>query len=115
MGWVKVIAVTLLAFLLAGCPSPVIKTAGERVVIPVPYVPEPPKTDRPALPIDNITPEKLEQDGEVVKHYKATIVALQGYAEELERIIENYRNQAKETADVRKQIEEAIKKESNPQ
>jgi hypothetical protein len=52
------------------------------------YCPAPPEITRPALPIHNMTPEQEAVDGEVAKNWKATVKILQGYALELETIVE---------------------------
>ena len=52
---------------------------------------QPPITPRPVLPIEQLTETQKADEGEVAKAYKATVKALEGYATQLEIIIEGYR------------------------
>lgn len=110
---VKSLIVALVASVaLSGCSlfSPKIKTDVQKVLIPVVSIPMPPEMERPELPIDNMSQEQIDSDGEVVKHYKATVKVLQNYINELELVIENYRVQSKNAEVIRKEVEESIKK-----
>jgi hypothetical protein len=52
------------------------------------YCPAPPDIERPVLPIHVMTEEEKQQDGEVVKHWKATVKTLMGYSVELEKVVD---------------------------
>ncbi|HEX7121859.1 MAG TPA: hypothetical protein VF178_05755, partial [Gemmatimonadaceae bacterium] len=54
--------------------------------------PPPPATARPALPIADLKPG--DPPDRVVKAYAATVRVLQGYAAELEQLLEGYRERA---------------------
>lgn len=99
--------------LLAGCfpnkrPQEVqIQT----VNVPILYCPAPPQVERPALPIHEMTPEQRHNAGEVVKHYKATVKTLQGYALELERIIEQYGENSQQYEELKQELLEKLKQD----
>lgn len=81
----------ILAALAACAPTrTVVQT--EIVEVKVPVVaecPAPPAVVRPGLPISLI--DSMSTDGEVAQMYVATVLALQGYAAELERLLDAYR------------------------
>ncbi|MEW6648167.1 MAG: hypothetical protein AB1450_13290 [Pseudomonadota bacterium] len=81
-------AIVLLAVLsLAGCaPAPVITAA---TPIPVPC-PPPPPVERPALPLENVTPASPPDD--IARAFAASLELLGGYAERLEQVLDGYRN-----------------------
>lgn len=62
------------------------------VKVPVPTAPPaPPIVSRPALAIDTLTPADAKNYGKVAKAYKASIVSLEGYSQQLEIILDSYR------------------------
>lgn len=79
----------LLALLmLSGC-----STMGVPVQVDVPVMAPPPalpKIERPVLPIDQLVPGS--DPGRVMRSYAATVMILQGYARQLEVILDGYRN-----------------------
>lgn len=91
---------------LTGCGffKPTIKDNTQEVKVGILYCPAPPDVRRPTLPIETM-PES-SPDGEVVKNYKATIAALQGYVKELEAIIEKYDEAAKNSQPIKKFIDD---------
>lgn len=105
----KIIPVLVLMIMIAsGCSllEPPIKKDIQKVYIAVPVVPEVQKPSRPELPIDQMTPDQKSSDGEVAKHYAATVKALQGYIFELEEIVNEIIAARKQTEVIRKEIEE---------
>ena len=82
----------LLAVVATGCTRTraVTRTEVVEVRVPVAVAPaSPPDVVRPALPIALIGEETT--DGEVAQLYVATVLVLQGYAAELERLLDAYR------------------------
>ena len=73
-----------------GCTSRSIKTDVQETFVPILYCPAPPTITRPDLPIHQMSPNQIASSGELVKHYTATIIVLQGYAQELEQTLEQY-------------------------
>lgn len=90
----------LLITLLVGCagqPTIVKEIRVQEVKVPVIIRPSPPpKLERPALPIEQLT--SGVPPGVVVQKYKATVKILQGYIKELEQILDGYRDQPKDGA-----------------
>lgn len=63
------------------------------VKVPVPInPPQPPVVQRPALAIYQLSSADSKNPAKVAKAYKATIKSLQGYASQLEIILNGYRN-----------------------
>ena len=95
----RVLLVALaLALALGACrtarPPAVVETV--EVAVPVPAeCPAPPSVARPALPIGALRPGSEPAD--VARAYVATIVALQTYAAEIERLLAAYRPPADST------------------
>jgi hypothetical protein len=106
----KLTLIVLTSLMLTGCGvfKTRIVTDTKEVLIPVVSCPKPPDVERPELPIHTITPELKASDGEVVKHYKATVLSLMDYSEDLEKIVDHYTGVNKMTEDVRAEIEKAI-------
>ena len=52
-----------------------------------------------------MTEQQRAQDGEIAKHWKATVEALIGYIEELEAIVNNQREINKAYEDKKKELE----------
>ena len=71
------------------CKETTIKCEVQERYVDVLYCPAPPDIQRPVLPIHTITAEEEKQDGEVVKHWKATVKSLMGYSKELEKVVDN--------------------------
>lgn len=88
-----VLALIATAILLAGCATTQhfqITSKTIPVGVPLIYSPAPPTVNRPQLPITTI--QKTDSDGVVVKKYAASVQALLGYSEQLEKIVQNYKN-----------------------
>ena len=88
----KIIIAMMLVVLMTGCASKQVRIRSEvqEVQVPLLYCPAPPVISEPSLPIHNMTPDQLADDGEVVKHYKATVKTLIGYIDELEKGLQSY-------------------------
>jgi len=110
---VKTITSMLLVLLLVGCAGKQVrlKTEVQEKHIPVLYCPAPPKVVRPELAIDKLTPEMMKNPGEVVKHYKATIIQLQGLTVELETILKQYDENNEAYDELERQFKEKWKRE----
>lgn len=80
------------SILLVGCSNkPIkVKTEVQESFVPLLYCPKPSVPSHPTLPIHNMTAEQMAKDGEVVKHYKATIKLLQGHIGVLELQLKQY-------------------------
>ncbi len=107
-------AVTLIMFITVGCGGKQIRIRSEvqEVQVPLLYCPAPPVISEPSLPIHNMTPDQLSDDGEVVKHYKATVKTLIGYIDELEKGLESYNETSEEYGKLREKFLSDWKKES---
>jgi len=88
---VKKLTIFAVVFLV-GCASPQIrlKTEVQESYVPILYCPAPPQITHPTLAIEGMSSEDLQDSGEVVKHYKATIIQLQGVIDELETTLDQY-------------------------
>lgn len=58
----------------------------DRVVTAQPRKPNIPQ--RPRLPVEDLTPEQMKDQGEVAKAIKASVKAIEGYVTQLETILE---------------------------
>lgn len=67
-----------------------IKTEVQQESVPILYCPKPDIPERPSLPIQHMTPEQLALDGEIAKHYKATVKVLQSHVIVLEKELDSY-------------------------
>lgn len=97
----KTITVVAMVLALAGCATtvpPIERTTTIEVRVPV-IVPIPPPKEvvRPQLVIFSLVDRDNLDPGKVVQYYQASIKQLQGYAVELETIIDGYRQQSKAT------------------
>jgi len=83
----------MVAVMLAtGCAStPTFKTQVVEIRTPVLYSPRPPILDRPDLIIHELSVAERRDPGTVAKYYKATVLQLLGYTEELESVLESYK------------------------
>lgn len=82
-------AVALAIVLLAGgCAHRPPQTVTVQGPVAVPC-PPPPIVNRPALPLSDLTPESGPDA--VMRAYAASVAALMGYAAELERLLDGYR------------------------
>ena len=96
----RVLLALALGAWLAGCararpvPVPVVETVEVRVPVAAPC-PPPPAAVRPLLPVARI--DSTTSDGEVAQLYAATVLVLQGYAAELERLLDAYRPRSDST------------------
>jgi len=93
----------ILSLLLAGCGTtqPIERTTTVEVKVPVPTpIPAPPDSVRPELMIYQLTDADNKNPGKVVQYYKASIKQLQGYAEQLETVIDGYRKASQATPGV---------------
>lgn len=89
--------IIIAAMVLAGCgtckPQIVERTTTVEVKVPVTTpIPEPKVVTRPQLMIFQLTSTDEADPGKVIKYYSASIKQLQGYAVELETILDGYRN-----------------------
>lgn len=75
------------------------------VAKPILTCPPPPGLERPDLALSTIQPGNTSTPGEVVKRYKATIIQLQKYAEELEIIVERYEEVSKNYAEAKRLVD----------
>lgn len=110
---VKRLLILLAALMLASCATTQhvkLVSRVEPIAVPLIYSPAPPKISRPTLPITTIKP--TDSDGVVVKKYAATIQALIGYSEELEKIVQNYQHINQSYSVVRKKLIEQWKKKT---
>lgn len=82
----------VLVLLLSGCAGKQIRIRSEvqEVQVPLLYCPAPAEMTQPLLPIHQMTPDQLADEGEVAKHYKATVRVLLGYIGELETSLKSY-------------------------
>jgi len=87
---VKIISIAAVLLLMgcAGNETIDINTDVKELKVDVLYCPAPHEVARPELPIHQMTPEQKKNDGEVAKHYKATIKTLMGYSKELEKVVD---------------------------
>lgn len=88
---IKILIPALL--LLSGCasfPERGINTQIIKINTPVLYSPPPPEFDRPDLIIHELTEAQKRDPGQVVKYYRATVIQLLGYVEQLETVVESY-------------------------
>jgi len=110
----KIIALILVAFFIVGCGGKQIRIRSEvqEVQVPLLYCPAPPELSEPSLPIHNMTPDQAADDGEVVKHYKATVKTLLGYIDELEKGLQSYNETSEEYGELREKFLSDWKKES---
>jgi hypothetical protein len=108
---IRNISLALAVIGLTGCitPTPRVVTETVPISIPVLYCPAPPEFTRPELALDPARDGQQMSDGELVKAYNATIVALQGYATQLETALQGYEDISEETADLQRKIDELIK------
>ena len=78
-------------FFTTGCASkPPERIVTQYVQTPVRYCPAPPEIKRPWLEVQGLQPE--DEDGVVALKYHSSLVALKFYAEELEDIVQSYRD-----------------------
>lgn len=105
----RVTIVLLILIMLMGCTSQSIKTEAQETYVPILYCPKPPEIKRPVLPIFQMTPDQLNNGGEIVKHYKASIIVLQGYAIELEKALQQYDNVNSSYDELRHELINSIK------
>lgn len=103
--FITIACMSSLVLVGCSCKEQTIKTEVQKQYVDVLYCPAPPSVTRPTLPIHLMTPEQRTKDGEVVKHYKATVKTLQGYAEELETIVDKQREINKAYEDKKKELE----------
>lgn len=85
----RIIALILM-LILAGCATtPHAVTATLPVAVPCP---PPPVITRPALPLAQLTATSTPDA--VMRAYVASVTLLQGYARQLERLLDGYRSEA---------------------
>lgn len=81
--------------ILAGCCTtlpPIERTTTVEVKVPVSVpIPAPKEVVRPSLMISQLTAADKTNPGKVIQYYQASIKQLQGYAAELEAVIDGYR------------------------
>lgn len=76
------------------------------VKVPLLYCPAPPKIVKPELPILQMTDEQAAIDGEIAKHYKATIRVLIQYAKDQKMALDEYENISSSYDKLKKEIVE---------
>jgi hypothetical protein len=88
----KIIIIVAILSILVGCGNKQIRIRSEiqEVQVPLLYCPAPPTTNQPILPIHEMSPDQLNDNGEIVKYYKASMLVLLGYIEELETSLQSY-------------------------
>lgn len=90
----KKLFVLIAVLALVGCATTdkvVLTTKTVPVAVPLIYSPAPVAIARPALPHLTISPTDEKVDGKVVQAYAASVEALIGYAKELEKELDNYK------------------------
>ena len=109
----NIIIAMILVLSLSGCAGKQIRIRSEvqEVQVPLLYCPAPAEMVQPSLPIHQMTPEQLADEGEVVKHYKATVRVLLGYIGELETSLESYDTANEAYDELRKKFQGEWKKE----
>jgi len=106
----SIFTLSVMTLLLVGCGKEVsIITETQDRYVNVLYCPAPPEISRPELPIQHMTTEQEASDGEVAKHYKATVKTLIGYSKELEKVIDNQKKINKAYIDKKKELESTSK------
>jgi len=90
----------ILPFLLAGCAdkSKLIEsspTTTAKVVVPI-QCPKPSELNRPDLEVLSLINES-SSDGEVVRAYRVALTDIKGYAKELEKILQGYKEACSKT------------------
>lgn len=119
----KIITFGLVALLLVGCGGRLgIKTEVQKVYVPTPYCPAPVIPERPTLPFSSVPelafpriPNETDQQyyGRLAQAYNGAIVALQGYATELENSLREYAEISKQSKTLEQLIEEEAKKRNS--
>lgn len=100
----RTIITTIALLVLAGCATTNVPPPKE-ILTPVLSCPAPPVVERPKLLAAELEQTDINDPGKVVQIYAATILQLQGYAEQLEAIVETYKKAAQEVGDVGKRLE----------
>jgi len=106
---VRLIAICGMSLVLIGCFGRETIDINTHVIeqkVEILYCPAPPEITRPELPIHQMTPVQEQNDGEVVKHWKATVLLLMGYTKELETIVDKQKEINKVYEDKKKADEE---------
>lgn len=106
----NIILILIITPLLSGCFGRSVRNTVQEVQVPLLYCPAPPELVRPVLPIHLMTTDQLKNEGEVVKHYKATVRSLIGYTDELEQALKSYEDANTAYDDLRKQFEQELNK-----
>lgn len=114
----KVVIVATLLLFVTACALPKqirIRKEVQESTVPILYCPAPEEIEPPVLPIHTMTEEEREIDGEIAKRYKASVQVLQGYIEQLEKMLNDYKKANEAYDQLRKEIEAEIKngKQSN--
>lgn len=99
-----------MVLMLPGCIFDSYFTKTKEVYVPMLYCPAPVVPTRPELPIEHMTPYQIQNDGEVAKHLKATIVILEDYALELEKSLKQVDQNHKAYDDLKQQLMQEIAK-----
>ena len=101
--------------MLGGCSMDPVKVTTSTIEVKVPllYCPAPPVIIRPVLPIHTMTPEQRSDDGEVAKHYKATIRTLIDHTKNHETALKEYENINISYDDLSKQVQKLDEKSSD--
>jgi hypothetical protein len=105
---ITVMAIILMSVaLLTGCAG-FKQTEFVEVSKPVLACPPPPGLNRPSLAIEHLTPEDRANYGKVAQAYKATVLQLRHYAEEMEYILDAYQGISKDYDEVRRMLDPTL-------
>ena|SRR6185437_15222899 len=88
----------MLCFVFAGCTTPTVvtKTIFQTVKVPVVEVPAPPVVEKPVLAITTLSAEDQADIGLLTQSYVVTIKQLEDYADQLNLVISQYAQLAKQ-------------------
>ena len=82
---------------MSACSTAPVKCETQIVKVPVAVVDAPPVVITPTLPITTITPKSSDDD--VIRSYVESITALKAYTNELEQIVQHYKDESKQVGD----------------
>lgn len=110
--------IMLTALILTGCATP--QVIREPYPVPVLFVPAPPPIERPVIDVDEVVVADLDamtpsQRGQIVKSYVLSAQSWRAYAEELEEIVDKYRELSTRSAKTQLDIEAEVIKSRIPE
>ena len=109
---IKTLVITSL-LVLTSCASlgeKTVVTKTQRVIVPILYCPSAGEIKRPELPLKNIPPQDKNNPGKIAQYYKASLIILIGYIEELENRLKVYNQTNKAYSDLKKVLLEELKR-----